>query len=98
MGIIINENVAENFINGPIGAKGSKGIRITDPIPQHNTPAKGPNIKKHVTQMIDTGSKQANPSGVRGKYGTTKSDNIKERALNNAAPEICRTNWDDFDI
>jgi len=54
MGIIINENVAENFINGPIGAKGSKGIRIIDPIPQHNTPAKGPNIKKHVTQTIDT--------------------------------------------
>lgn len=47
--------------------------------------------------MIDTGSKKANPSGVRGKYGTTKIESIKERELNNATPEICKTNSDDVD-
>jgi hypothetical protein len=98
IGTIINENVAANFISGPIGANGSKGIRRIIPIMQHNIPAIGPNIRKHATHMIDTGSKKAIPSGVLGKIGTRKTDTTRERALKIAAPANCIVNWVLFGI
>lgn len=67
IGTIIKENVAANFISGPIGLKGSKGKSNTDPVIVQRIPAIRPNIRKHVTQIIETGSKYAKPSGVLGK-------------------------------
>jgi len=99
MGIMIRANVAENFIIGPIGVNGSNGSKQNVPITQQSIPALVPNMRKHKIHMIDTGSIIAIPHpGILGINGVVNMDTINDKAPNRAAPDICKTNWDDFDI
>jgi len=84
---------------GPIGANESNGIKPNVPITQHNIPALVPNMRKHKIHIIETGSIIAIPHiGILGRNGVVNIDTINDKAPNRAAPDICKTNWDDFDI
>jgi hypothetical protein len=99
MGTMIRAIVAENFMIGPIGANGSNGIKLNVPITQHNIPALVPNMRKHKIHIIETGSIIAIPHpGTLGINEVVNIDTIKDKAPNRAAPDICKTSWDDFDI
>ena len=96
---MIRENVAANFIIGPIGANESNGIKPNVPIAQQSIPALVPNMRKHITHIIDTGSMIAIPHpGILGRNEVLNIDTINYNDPNRAAPDICKTNWDDFDI
>jgi hypothetical protein len=99
MGTINNENVAENFINGPSQAEGSKGKSPNAPIPKLNNPASTPNIKKHVIHTRDIGSNIAIcQPGILAKIGVRNADMISDKAPKTAAPAIFNVRWADFDI
>ena len=100
MGTIKRDNVAENFIKGPIISKeGSNGIKPNVPITQHSIPDFTPNTRKHITHIIDTGSIIAIPHpGILGRIFVVKTETTNDKAPNKAAPDICKTNWDDFDM
>ena len=93
MGIIIKDTVAANFINGPIGVKGSNGNKANVPITQHNKPDFGPKIRKQQIHNIDTGSSIAIPQpGIRGINGVVNAESTKDKAPNKAAPVTSRVN------
>ena len=78
---MIKDTVAENFISGPIGAKGSNGIRPIVPIVQQSKPALTPKIKKQQIHIIEIGSKYAIPQpGTLGNIGAVKAPTTMERA------------------
>ena len=99
MGTMIRAIVAENFIMGPIGVNGSNGSKQNVPITQQSIPALVPNMRKQIIHIIDTGSIIAIPHpGILGINDVVNMDITKDKAPNRAAPDICKTNWDDFDI
>ena len=82
-----------------MGVNESKGIKPNVPITQHNIPALVPNMRKHIIHIIDTGSIKAIPhTGILGRIDVVNIDTTNDKAPNKAAPDICKTNWDDFDM
>ncbi len=81
--------VAANFINGPMGANGSKNIKPMVPATLQIIPERIPKIKKQTIQTMLIGSKRAIPHGNLGIKAAENETTI-DKAPNNAAPAISR--------